>query len=78
MTQALPAASIGATVRLLRAKKGWSQADLADHAEVHYRTVQDLERGVRQPRLVTRVRIAEALGIEPAQLMTTTEKGGSA
>ncbi len=37
---------VGALVRDLRSRMGWTQRELAGHARVHYRTVSNLERGI--------------------------------
>ena len=50
----------------LRAKRGWSQADLAEHLGVSRQTVNALERGKYDPSLPLAFKIAKlfALRIE--------------
>jgi transcriptional regulator with XRE-family HTH domain len=65
------AASIafGARMRELRAARGFSQDELAHRTDVHPTAVGRLERGVREPRLSTILRIAEGLGVAPGELL---------
>jgi transcriptional regulator with XRE-family HTH domain len=50
-------------VRTAREQRGWTQEQLAVHAEVSRSTIQNLENGRRQPHRSSIRRIAEALGI---------------
>jgi putative transcriptional regulator len=45
-------------LRLLRAEKGWSQADLADRLEVSRQSVNAIETGKYDPSLPLAFRIA--------------------
>lgn len=51
-------------LRRLRRLKGWTQRQLADAAGVGLATVNRLERGLREPRPGTMVRLAQALGVK--------------
>ncbi|HEY5941762.1 MAG TPA: helix-turn-helix transcriptional regulator [Solirubrobacterales bacterium] len=55
---------------LRRARKaaGVSQEDLAERCEIHRTEVSLLERGGREPRLGTLVKLAVALGTTPEAL----------
>jgi DNA-binding XRE family transcriptional regulator len=56
-------------LRRVRERRAWSQADLARRAGVGKNTVARLEgQGGAHPR--TAAKLAEALGVEPAVLMT--------
>jgi transcriptional regulator with XRE-family HTH domain len=59
----------GARLRTLRKEKALSQRDLANVSGVGPVTISELERGVRdaQPRTIRK--LAEALGVEPRELM---------
>ncbi|HKT37473.1 MAG TPA: helix-turn-helix transcriptional regulator [Ktedonobacterales bacterium] len=46
------------SLRLLRAERNWSQADLADHLEVSRQTVNALETGKYDPSLPLAFKIA--------------------
>jgi transcriptional regulator with XRE-family HTH domain len=57
-------------VNLRRARKaaGISQEELAERCELHRTEVSLLERGGREPRLGTMVKLATALGTTPEEL----------
>jgi transcriptional regulator with XRE-family HTH domain len=51
-----------------RAAKGVSQEELASRCDLHRTEISLLERGGREPRLGTMVKLAEALDIGPQDL----------
>jgi transcriptional regulator with XRE-family HTH domain len=53
----------------LRVAAGLTQEGLSDRSGLHSTEISRLERGVRDPRLSTIVRIARALGVPPADLL---------
>jgi transcriptional regulator with XRE-family HTH domain len=57
-----------ANLRLARVAAGISQEELAERCEVHRTEVSLLERGGREPRLGTLVKLATALGTTPEAL----------
>ena len=59
-------------VNLRRAREtaGISQEELAERCEVHRTEISLLERGGREPRLGTMVKLAVALGTTPEALCT--------
>jgi transcriptional regulator with XRE-family HTH domain len=57
----------GNNLRALRAKRGISQEDLAESADLHKNMVGLLERGRRNPSLVTITKLAKALKVKPAK-----------
>jgi transcriptional regulator with XRE-family HTH domain len=61
---------VGKNVAALRKKAGYSQEELAFRADVHRTEVSLIERGKRDPRLDTLVKLARALGVAPAILIT--------
>lgn len=65
------AASIafGERLREVRQKVGLSQDGLAREADVHPTSIGRLERGGREPRLTTLLRLADGLGVEPGELV---------
>lgn len=65
------AASIafGQRLRELRAQHGLSQDDLAHKTDVHPTAIGRLERGSREPRLTTILRIARGLDVRPGELI---------
>ena len=59
----------GARVRAARLALGLSQEKLAELASVHRTFIGQIETGSVGPTLVTIVRLASALGIDPAELV---------
>jgi putative transcriptional regulator len=49
-------------LRVMRAEKGWSQADLADRLEVSRQSVNAIETGKYDPSLPLAFRIARLFG----------------
>lgn len=64
-----PRERFGGNVRAMRTRRGLSQEALAERCRLHPTEISRLERGVRDPRLATMVRIARALGVAPAELL---------
>ena len=60
---------IGRNVRDVRQDRVWSQEELADRAGVHRTYISQVERGVTNPTATVIAKIADALGVEPAELM---------
>ncbi len=56
-------------LRALRTRAGFSQERLAFACNLHRTEISLLERGAREPRLSTLVRLAEGLGVPPAALL---------
>jgi transcriptional regulator with XRE-family HTH domain len=61
--------AFGQRLRALRAERGISQDDLADRTGIHPTAIGRLERGLREPRLKTILRLAEGLGAQPGRLL---------
>jgi transcriptional regulator with XRE-family HTH domain len=61
--------AFGMRLRQLRAERGISQDDLARETDVHPTAIGRLERGSREPRLTTILRIARGLDVEPGKLL---------
>ena len=62
--------NIGFKVQFLRKKRGLSQLELAEKAELSYATISHLEStSVYGLSIVAIHRIADALGVEPDQLL---------
>lgn len=57
-------------VRQLREARGWSQEDLAGRADRHFTFISQLERAERAPGLMTIEAVADALGVDPGDLVT--------
>ncbi len=63
---------LGVNVRHHRKLKGLSQEQLAAAAGMERSYVSDLERGTRNPSVLALGRLANALGIEPHELLLIT------
>lgn len=61
--------AFGARVRALRERAGVSQEALADRAGLHRTYVGSVERGERNISLANIHRLADALGVAPAELL---------
>lgn len=57
-------------VRALREQKGWSQEELAFETGLHRTYISGIERGVRNPTVLILERLAQKLGVLPAELLT--------
>jgi transcriptional regulator with XRE-family HTH domain len=67
---AVPEAKIlGRRIRALRAARGWSQTDLADHADVDRAYVGGVEIGQRNVTLRNLLRFARAFRISLSELV---------
>jgi transcriptional regulator with XRE-family HTH domain len=64
-----PRDQFAANLRRLRGAAELSQESLSDLSGLHASEISRLERGARDPRLSTIVRLARALGVEPALLL---------
>lgn len=65
---------VGANIRRLRKARGLSQEALAAEAGMSMRYLAGLERGEENPSLAFLVKLAEALGVEPARLLSAADE----
>jgi transcriptional regulator with XRE-family HTH domain len=56
-------------IRAYREKRGWSQAELAERANVRRPHLARLEAGLHDPRLTVVLRIARALRVPVGKLV---------
>jgi transcriptional regulator with XRE-family HTH domain len=59
---------VGLNVRQARARRGWSQEELAFRSGLHRTYVSGVERGMRNPTVLVIGRLAATLGLPPADL----------
>lgn len=59
----------GDNLRKARKDRGWTQEDLADAADLAPVQVSRIERGVREIRLTTLVRLTQALKVTADELL---------
>jgi transcriptional regulator with XRE-family HTH domain len=62
--------SLGDNVRILRRRNFMTQEQLAKAASISHRTLVNIEtKRVTEPHFSTILKLAEALGVEPSQLV---------
>jgi transcriptional regulator with XRE-family HTH domain len=62
-------AAFGQRLRALRAEREISQDTLAERTGIHPTAIGRLERGTREPRLKTILRLADGLKAQPGRLV---------
>jgi transcriptional regulator with XRE-family HTH domain len=60
---------VGGNVRTIRQAKGMTQEQLAEQSGFSQQYISDLERGRRNPTVVTLYELAQALGSTPVDLI---------
>ena len=63
--------TLGKNIKILRAKRGLSQADLAEKADISITFLSNIERGIKFPLPEILSKLANSLGIEVNQLFMT-------
>ena len=63
-------------LRVLRAERKWSQADLARHLEVSRQTVNAVENEKYDPSLSLAFKIANTFGLAIEEIFTSDEGSG--
>ncbi|GHU92744.1 hypothetical protein FACS189479_02570 [Spirochaetia bacterium] len=68
--------TLGKNIKVLRTRRGLSQADLAEKADMSVTFLSTIERGIRflQPDMMAK--IANALGVEVSQLFVANLESG--
>jgi transcriptional regulator with XRE-family HTH domain len=66
----LAVAEFGARVRRQRQALGWSLETLGERSGLHWTYIGSIERGRRNPGLINILRLAAALRVDPAELVT--------
>jgi transcriptional regulator with XRE-family HTH domain len=66
--------ALARTIRQVRRAQELSQEALAAFAGVHPKHVSEIERANKDPRATTVIRLAEALGLTPAELYARSER----
>lgn len=68
---------VGQNVRRLRSEQGLTQEQYAERCGFSQQYISDLERGLRNPTVVTLYELALALGATPIDLLSVAEGKGS-
>jgi transcriptional regulator with XRE-family HTH domain len=68
--------AFGRRVRELRTREGLSQDGLAHSSGIHLTSIGRIERGGREPRLTTILKLAEGLEVEPGELTNNLSDDG--
>jgi len=66
--------NLAARIKDLRNRKGFSQELLSENSQLSLRTIQRIEKGESTPRGDTLVRLTQALGVTPDDLLEWTEQ----
>jgi transcriptional regulator with XRE-family HTH domain len=61
--------TFASNVKALRTRRGLSQSQVGTRSGIHFTEISRIERGLRDPRLTTIVRLARALKVHPARLL---------
>jgi transcriptional regulator with XRE-family HTH domain len=60
--------TLGGNIKLLRARRGLSQADLSEKADISINFLSNIERGIKFPQPDMLSKLATALGVEVNKL----------
>ena len=63
---------LGKNIKLLRARRGLSQADFAEKADISITFLSNIERGIKYPQPEMLSKIANTLGVDVNELFVTT------
>src|SRR6266852_3969515 len=66
--------ALGARIRQLREKKGWSPEDFVARSGLHRTFVGNIERGLKNTTTLTLLMVSKSLGISVAELLRGLEK----
>lgn len=69
--------SIGAHIAAARKERGIRQADLATAVGLTRASVANIENGVQRVQVHTLIAAAQAIGLDPADLITQAVEGGA-
>lgn len=61
---------LGEQLRRIRIQKGMSQGDVAKKLGVHRSYISGIERGIRNPTVKNLERLADALSVDPRNLLS--------
>lgn len=62
---------VGDNCARIRKGRGWTQEELAERSGLSQQYISDLERGKRNPTIVTIYELAQALGVSHLEMVAT-------
>jgi transcriptional regulator with XRE-family HTH domain len=62
--------TLGKNIKIFRARRGYSQADLAEKADISIPFLSNIERGIKYPQPDMLAKIANSLGVKVNELFT--------
>ena len=65
---------VGRRVRKLRDERGWGAGRLAERAGLHWTYVREIEQGKRNVSVVTLLKLAHGLDVDPCALLPHRRK----
>lgn len=65
---------MGLSIEQLRREKGLTQEDMARLLNISLRGYVKIEKGLSEPRILTALRIAEILGVDPREIDWANKK----
>ena len=68
--------TLGKNIKVFRARRGLSQADLSEKADISIPFLSNIERGIKYPQPDMLAKIANALGVEVNELFILKNTSG--
>ena len=68
--------TLGKNIKFFRARRGLSQADLSEKADISIPFLSNIERGIKYPLPDMLAKIATALGVEINELFIVNQSSG--
>jgi len=68
--------TLGKNIKIFRARRGLSQADLSEKADISIPFLSNIERGIKYPQPDMLAKIADALGVEVNELFIANHPSG--
>lgn len=63
---------VGRRVRALRDERDWGAGTLANRAGLHWTYIREIEQGKRNVSVVTLLKLAHGLGVDPCELLPSS------
>lgn len=64
---------VGANCARIRKRRGWTQEELAEHSGLSQQYISGLERGRRNPTIVTIYELSQALGVSHVEMVNPVD-----